>query len=241
MDNELVKVEERNGIPTCNARELHEYLEVGTKYADWITGRIDKYEFIEGVDYTKASEKKEASRTGQISIEYYITLDMAKQLSMVENNDKGREARRYFIEAEKKLKALKVPALTGSLLIATALIEANTMLQEAHKQIEEMAPKAEFYDQVTDSRDTIDVGEAAKVLNMGMGRNTLFELLRRKKVLMDNNQPYQKYIDAGYFRTVETQYIDIYGATRINIKTIVFQKGLDFIRKIVEQYQEKRL
>lgn len=103
-------------------------------------------------------------------------------------------------------------------------------------KIGELEPKAEFYDAVTGSKDTIDIGEASKVLGIpGYGRNNLFAFLREKGVLQDNNQPYQTYIDRGYFRTIETKYIEKDGTEHINIKTVVYQKGLDFIRKIIAQ------
>ena len=97
-----------------------------------------------------------------------------------------------------------------------------------------MLPKAEFFDQVASSKDAIDLGSAAKVLNMGIGRNKLFETLRNKQILMQNNQPYQKFIDAGYFRIIEQKYVTG-SETRINIKTLVYQRGLDYIRKLIKE------
>jgi phage antirepressor YoqD-like protein len=101
-------------------------------------------------------------------------------------------------------------------------------------QIAELAPKAEFYDAVTGSADTVEIGEVAKLLAIkGIGRNILFNILRNKCILMSNNQPYQKYIDSGYFRTIESSYTTTDGTTHINIKTVVYQKGIDYIRKVV--------
>ena len=101
----------------------------------------------------------------------------------------------------------------------------------------EMQPKADFYDAVVQSEDTIDVGQVAKVLAIkGYGRNNLFKLLREQKVLMHNNQPYQKYIDCGYFKQIETQWYDRKAEiTHIGLKTVVYQKGLDFIRNLIEK------
>lgn len=93
-----------------------------------------------------------------------------------------------------------------------------------------LIPKAEFFDSVTDSKTAISIRDVAKVLDMGYGQNKLFEKLREERILMPDNRPYQKYIDAGYFRVVEQKY-EVRGETRINIKTLVFQKGIDFIRK----------
>lgn len=93
-----------HGVPTKTvlARKLHEYLSVGRDYSNWIKGRITKYQFIEGEDYILTNAKT-GVRSNVKQVDHYLTLDMAKELAMVENNEKGREARRYFIECEKRL------------------------------------------------------------------------------------------------------------------------------------------
>lgn len=96
----------------------------------------------------------------------------------------------------------------------------------------EQQPKVEFYDDVTGSKDTIDMKEVAKILNIkNIGRNKLFEILRNKNILDRFNQPYQKYVDAGYFRGIESRFNLPDGEIKISLKTVVFQKGLDFIRR----------
>ncbi len=91
-----------NEIQTVNARELHSFLGSKTKFPDWIKNRIEDYGFVEGEDFFLNLGK--TPNGGRPRREYYLTLDTAKELSMVERNDRGREARRYFIECEKKLK-----------------------------------------------------------------------------------------------------------------------------------------
>lgn len=110
------------------------------------------------------------------------------------------------------------------------LIAENKVLQ----------PKADFYDAVAQSEDTIDVGQVAKVLAIkGYGRNNMFKFLREQNVLMHNNQPYQKYIDCGYFKQIETQWYDRKAEmTHIGLKTVVYQKGLDFIRNLINSHNE---
>ena len=126
---------------------------------------------------------------------------------------------------------------TGGYQAPTTFAEALRALADKVEQNEKLAeenakllPKAEFFDAVTDSRSAISIGEVAKVLDMGIGQNKLFAYLREKKILDYHNIPYQEYIDRGYFRTVEQKY-DVRGEVRINIKTLVFQKGIDFIRR----------
>jgi anti-repressor protein len=117
--------------------------------------------------------------------------------------------------------------------LATTLKEEREARIKAERQIEVDKPKVEFFDQVADSKDAIDIGSAAKVLNLGIGRNRLFEVLRDKRILMNDNKPYQTYIDRGYFRVIEQKYTKPDGSTNINIKTLVYQRGLDYIRKVL--------
>ena len=104
--NELIKVESRSiggeSIQTINARELHQFLNIATRFNDWIGSRIEQYGFIPNQDFVTFTEN---SVKGRPIIEYTITLDMAKELSMVERNEKGKQARRYFIECERRLLA----------------------------------------------------------------------------------------------------------------------------------------
>ncbi|MEG1256870.1 phage antirepressor [Clostridium sp.] len=124
------------------------------------------------------------------------------------------------------------------LLIAavTRLKEEKAARLEAEKKIEALKPKAEFYDDVAGSKDSIEMGHVAKVLGIkGLGRNKLFDLLRQAKVLDRSNIPYQSYVDRGYFRVLEQKYVVPNGETKINIKTMVFQKGVDYIRNIIKE------
>ncbi len=107
-------------------------------------------------------------------------------------------------------------------------------IEEQNKLIEEQKPKVEFFDQVTDSKDAVDMKECAKILNMGIGRNRLFEFLRSRSILDRKNLPYQIFIDRGYFRTVETSYTKSDGTNCINIKTVVYQKGMEYIRNLIK-------
>ena len=116
-----------------------------------------------------------------------------------------------------------------------ALADAEEEKERLALENEEMKPKAEFYDNVTGSSDTIEIGEVAKVLNCGIGRNKLFDFLRKEKVLMKNNIPKQHFVDEGYFRVIETKYTKPNGDVSINLKTVVYQKGVDYIRKLLKK------
>ncbi|WP_459902514.1 antA/AntB antirepressor family protein [Edwardsiella tarda] len=87
----------------CNARDLHEFLGVGKRFASWVTERITEYEFVENQDYIIISQNREIIKRGRPTTDYHLTLDTAKELAMVERNERGRQIRRYFIECEKQL------------------------------------------------------------------------------------------------------------------------------------------
>ena len=144
---ELIKVTEQNGEQLISARELHEFLEVKRDFSTWIKERIEKYKFEEGIDFSPISGKSIES-TGRPRIEYILKLDMAKELSMVENNDKGRIARKYFIECEKKLKQIKLPSTYKEALIE--LVKAEEEKERLQLEIEH---KHNLIDKMTESYD----------------------------------------------------------------------------------------
>ena len=109
--------------------------------------------------------------------------------------------------------------------------------ERLERERQELLPKAEFFDAVTDSKTAISIGKTAKVLDAGIGQNKLFAFLRDNNILKSDNTPYQRYIDMGYFRVVEQKY-EVNGEIRISIKTLVFQKGIDFIRRLLNKRGE---
>ena len=123
--------------------------------------------------------------------------------------------------------------MTPEQIVANALIVAQNIISQKDRQIEEMKPKAEFFDTVADSKTAISMNEVAKVLNIkGYGRNNLFEFLRENKVLDRWNVPYQRYIDNGWFRVIEQKY-QKNGEPVITTKTLAYQKGVDGIRRMI--------
>jgi len=118
--------------------------------------------------------------------------------------------------------------------VATRLKEEKERVRQLQQRVVEMKPKEDFYDAVTQSNETCDFAQAAKILNFkGIGRNKLFEILRDKEILRQNNQPYQRYVDSGWFKVVEVSSVDRYGDLRLFYKTVIYQKGLDKISKIL--------
>ena len=125
--------------------------------------------------------------------------------------------------------------LTPEQIVANALVVAQNIINQKDRQIEEMKPKAEFFDCVADSKSAFSMNEVAKVLDYkGIGRNKLFEFLREQGILDRYNVPYQRYVDCGWFRVIEQKYVKD-GEPVVTTKTLVYQKGVDAIRKRLEK------
>lgn len=125
--------------------------------------------------------------------------------------------------------------LTPEQIVANALVVAQNIILQKDKQIEEMKPKAEFFDCVADSKSAFSMTEVAKVIDCkGIGRNKLFEFLREQGILDRYNVPYQRYVDNGWFRVIEQKYVKD-GEPVVTTKTLVYQKGIDAIRKRLQK------
>lgn len=219
--NELLTV--NTDTQTISARALHKALEIEKRFSAWFESNSQG--FAEGEDFRGVYLKVQGNQYGgeQELKDYECSIDMAKHICLMSRTEKGKQCRQYLIDLEKAWN-------TPEQILARALKVADQTIASLSDKVAQMKPKAEFFDAVAGSEDAISMGEAAKVLNIGVGRNELFEFLRRKKILQSDNIPYQKYIDAGYFRTIEQKYT-VNDSVRINIKTLVYQRGLDYIRR----------
>jgi anti-repressor protein len=224
---DLIHVKETNGRESVDARELHAALEVTTRFNDWIARRIENYGFIEGKDfYSKMSKTPEGGRP---AVEYALTVAMAKELATVENNDRGREVRRYLIAVEEAWN-------TPEYVMLRALKYAQAAVEESEKKIAFLQPKADFFDQVADSKTALQMRDVAAALNLpGWGRTKLFLFLREQKILDTRNIPYRQFQDAGYFRVIEQAWTDAKGTSHVHLKTLVYQKGVDYIRRLIKK------
>ena len=129
--------------------------------------------------------------------------------------------------------------LSDDELMAKALMVAQRTIENKNKQITEMKPKADFYDTVVSTESLLSMGDTAKLLDKNVGRNRLYKILREKKILMSDNIPYQQYVDRGYFKVVENYYM--VGDNKVITKTTyVKQKGVDYIRKLLEEMNNKQ-
>ena len=172
----------QESIQTINARELHAFLGVGRDFSTWMSQRVKKYEFIENHDFIIIPQSGENYCAGRPTVEYHLTLDMAKELSMVENSDKGREARRYFIQCEKNLKvALQAPSRPdGFVVLGSYSIKDLEQAARLHRSIKAMgrsrglspAQQIEQADAVVLSTTGIDLLKLLDIPESFVGKKT---------------------------------------------------------------------
>ncbi|WP_375627513.1 antA/AntB antirepressor family protein [Bartonella sp. PS17NMGDW] len=183
--NTLIEIKEQiidqEIVQTVNARDLHAFLEAKRDFSNWIKDRITRYNFIEGQDFVKTQDLRSpnlasAKSRAVIAINYYLTLDRAKELSMLENNQKGREARLYFIECEKRVKQVVTPQIDYS--SPKAMIGFLNYLQGQIDQkntiIEDLTPKAMALESLQRHNGLFGLTEAAKILEMQPKQFILF-------------------------------------------------------------------
>lgn len=232
--NELIKIETNNNKQVISGRELYQFLEIGTRYNDWIKRLIDRYNFIENEDFITITQKRVTAQNNKIEFENHLMImSMAKEISMIVNTDKGREARKYFIKCEEAWNSPEMILARANQIQAKMIEDYSKQITLLENKIIEQQPKVNFYDTVTQSETHLDFEQVSKLLNYkNVGRNTLFKILRDNNILTMKNFPYQKYVELEYFKLVEGNYIRN-GEIEVYLKTVVSQKGIEFIDKLL--------
>lgn len=177
----LIPISDDTGKRAVNARDLHGFLESKQDFSTWIKARIDKYDFVENQDYQVFHNFMENSKGGRPLIEYALSIDMAKELSMVEGNEKGKEARRYFIACEKRLNSLSVPSyqISDPIKRAEAWIEEEKKRQQLALENDMLKPKAEYFDHLVERKLLTNIRDTAK--QIGLSQKTFVYLLIENK------------------------------------------------------------
>ncbi len=221
-----------------NARELHQFLEIGKDFSTWIKDRVSQYDFIENQDFVKFSPNLgKTSEGGRPTVEYFLTLSMAKELSMVERNEKGKEARLYFIRCEQIAKDATQRALPQSYAEALRELAANVEEKEAlqaknielEKKVEEDAPRVEMAKRCIESDGAWLIRNVAKLLKLT--QTFVFDYMRQKKILSMKNEPYAAYVQNGVIRPRFSSYTDRDGNEHTTITPYVTAKGIEYLIK----------
>lgn len=233
--DEILKVNYDTEQPTISARELHAALKIEKRFSAWF--ETNSQSFVEGDDFTSVLKGTEVQNNGGVQIrklqDYEISVDMAKHICLMSRTEKGKQCRQYLIDLEKAWN-------TPEQVMARALKLADKTIKTLEMTIEEQRPLVDFANKVSDSSNLIDMGKMAKLLkdeHINIGRNRLFDWLRKKEILMKNNMPYQRYIDSGYFQIKESVYETAYG-TKTQQTTYVTGRGQIYItEKLRKEYK----
>ena len=235
--NELINVTLNDSQePVVSGRQLHEALEVKTKYADWFNRMVD-YGFTENQDFLLLKNEQQTGRGGHNRVDHIIKLDMAKEIAMIQRTERGKQVRQYFIQVEKDFNSPEK-------IMARALLMADQKVHKLEAQIKADRPKVLFADAVSASHTSILVGELAKLLKQNgidMGANRLFCWLRNHGYLIkrngrDWNMPTQKSVEMGLIRVKETSITHSDGHITVNKTPLVTGKGQQyFINKFLNQ------
>lgn len=239
--NELIPINYEGEQPTVSARELHTGLEITDRFSRWFE-RMSAYGFSEGNDFTSVKSSTLVNNGAEREItDYRISIDMAKQICMIQRSEKGRQYRQYFLDLEKAWN-------TPEQIFARALKMADQTIEKLKdtnkslvEKIEADRPKTIFADAVSTSHTSILIGDLAKLIcqnGVQTGQKRLFQWMRENGYLMKSgasyNMPMQRYIEQGLFEVKESSVQNPDGSVRVTRTTKVTGKGqLYFINKFL--------
>lgn len=239
MMNDLIKVNYDTEQPTVSARELHTGLEIRTAFKDWFP-RMTEYGFEAGKDFcSKMSE----STGGRPAVDYEISIDMAKQICMIQRTEKGRLYRQYFLDLEK---AWNTPeqVMARALQFASKQIESlkgeckflGEQVVEQQKLISELEPKANYVDMILQSKSLVLMTQIAK--DYGMSARKMNQILNDLKVQYKAGGQwvlYSKYQNQGYVHSRTIDIVRSNGQADIKMQTEWTQKGRLFLYELLKK------
>lgn len=245
--NELIKITEQNGKQAVSARDLHAFLASKQEFANWIKNRIEKYELIENVDYVVFDKSVKNPNGGRPQIEYALSVDAAKELSMVEGNEKGKQARKYFIAVENRYKELQrtggyqIPASFSEALMLAA--RQQQQIEEQQKQIEcmsteivEMKKKTDYLEVILSSKETVTTTQLAA--DYGLSAQAFNKILYNLKIQHKVNGQwilYAPYISQGYVHSKTIPITRSNGMKDTVMNTEWRQKGRIFLYETLKK------
>lgn len=225
--NELIRTtENESGQLLVSGRELHDFLDVKARYNDWLP-RMIEYGFAENIDFTPITQKRVTAQGNQTAFtDHHIKLDMAKEISMLQRNEKGKEARLYFLDLERKWNSPEMVLKRAHDYLTAQVNKLETKNLVLEQQVQEYEPKATYYDLVLQNKSLLSVSKIAK--DYGMSAIKLNKLLYELGIQYRQGDIwllYAKHQDKGYTQT-HTHVID---AEKSRVLTKWTQKGRLFI------------
>src|SRR6056297_565183 len=231
---ELLKVNYNKDEPTVSGRELHEFLEVKTKYVDWFN-RMKEYGFTEGVDYTLVAQKRETKNPRNPYtqfLDHQLSIPMAKELCMIQRTDRGKQARQYFLAIEK---AWNTPEMIMSRALKMADVTIQQLRTENSKLLVDnttMLPKAEYFDELVDRNLLTNFRDTAKELKVKQKTFIQF-LLDKKYVYRDRKGKLKPYAEknSGLFELKEAKNEK---TGWVGTQTLITPKGRETFRLLLK-------
>ena len=227
---DLIRISNEAEQPTVSARELHEALGISTKFSMWFE-RMCEYGFSQGNEFFPKMGKT-SEQGGRPSTDYEISIDMAKQICMLQRTEKGRQYRQYFLDLEK---AWNTPEQIMARALRVANREIDKLKADNQKMIEDtarMKPKEIFADAVSTSETSILIGDLAKLICQNghqIGQKRLFDWMRQNGYLIKSgssrNMPTQRSMEQKLFEVKESSIANPDGSVRVTRTTKVTGKG----------------
>lgn len=238
--NDLIRINYEGEWPTVSARDLHEKLNIATRFNDWFP-RMTEYGFAEGTDFYSKMSKSENG--GRPSTDYDISVDMAKQICMIQRTPEGKECRQYLIDLEKAwntpeqvfARALKMADQTISSLKDRCNF-LGVQVVEQQKVIDELQPKASYYDMILQCKDLIATTVIAK--DYGMSAKKFNSMLHDMGIQFKQGDTwvlYSKYQGNGYLKAKTHNYADSEGVQHSKEHSYWTQKGRLFLYDLLKQ------
>mgnify|MGYP000911169588 CR=1 FL=1 len=223
-------------VQTVNARDLHAFLGISTAFKDWIARRVSDYGFQEGRDFCSFLSESQGGRPAK---EYALTIDMAKELSMVERNEQGKRARLYFIEMERRAKAAGDPIhlLNDPAAMRGLLLTYSEKVIALEAQVSDLSEKGEALDRIATADGSLNITEAAKALQMRP--KDLFGWLRAngwiyRRAGGSHDLGYQSKTTAGLLEHKVTTVLRADGTEKITEQVRVTPKGLARLSALIK-------
>lgn len=232
-------------VNSVNARDLWVALESKQDFSTWIKARLEQTYAVENEDYGVFQKAVENLKGGRPLLEYVLSLDLAKNISMLEKKEKGNQIRKYFISCEKQLIQQQSHSLPQTYLEALeSLVESEKRNQALQERIEQDRPKVTFANAVSGSDSSISIGQFAKILKQNgieTGRQRLFNYFREKGYLIkgrtkDFNMPTQKAMEQGLFE-VQEKAVALKDKTILSLSPRVTTKGQKFFIELFANKQ----
>ncbi|ANZ70344.1 antA/AntB antirepressor family protein [Pediococcus claussenii] len=223
--NELIKPTiNDDGEQVVDARDLHDFLEIGKDFSTWFKD-MTKYGFVEEKDFSPISGKSYGGRNRK---DFAITIDMAKELAMIQRTEKGKQAREYFIEVEKQFNS-------PEMMMARSLQFANQKMLDYQEQVQIMKPKADYFDDLVERKLLTNFRDTSKELHIGQ-KKFINWLLDHKYVYRDKGHKrqlkhYAKYDDDLFeFRESVSEWTD-----KAFVQSLITPKGRATFKLLLEQ------